>query len=181
MVPMWAACAQNYGEHGRELITVEVALRLLQLLADPSEALERAAERPGGAGAAHLSAVLHNTVFKVRVLPAVGLACCMHRTKAGAPVLVHGSSQAQQLAIAASRTHVAEAQSTRRALWLLRLPTDMPVTCGSACWIMLHACSPRGARPRPSIVSARLVCGGDIIVGRSRPPRKTSSCFDLVL
>ena len=58
------ACPQNYGEHGRELITVEVALRLLQLLADPSEVLERA-DRPGGLGAAHLSSVLHNTVFKV--------------------------------------------------------------------------------------------------------------------
>ena len=43
---------------------MEVALRLLQLLADPSEVLERA-DRPGGLGAAHLSSVLHNTVFKV--------------------------------------------------------------------------------------------------------------------
>ena len=43
---------------------MEVALRLLQLLADPGEVLERA-DRPGGLGAAHLNSVLHNTVFKV--------------------------------------------------------------------------------------------------------------------
>ncbi len=57
-------CVQNYGEHGRELITVEVALRLLQVLADPSAELERA-DRPGGSGKARLKALLHNTIFKV--------------------------------------------------------------------------------------------------------------------
>lgn len=61
---------QNYGEHGRELITVEVALRLLQILADPSAELERA-DKPGGVGKARLKALLHNTVFKVGV-PAPG-------------------------------------------------------------------------------------------------------------
>ncbi|CAL8466007.1 g5543 [Coccomyxa elongata] len=54
----------NYGEHGRELITVEVALRLLQILADPSAELERA-DRPGGPGKARLKALLHNTIFKI--------------------------------------------------------------------------------------------------------------------
>ncbi len=57
-------CRQNYGEHGRELITVEVALRLLQTLADPSAELELA-ERLRSAGRPDLQATLHNTVFKV--------------------------------------------------------------------------------------------------------------------
>ena len=55
---------QNYGEHGRELITVEVALRLLQTLADPSAELQMA-EKLHGAGRPDLQATLHNTVFKV--------------------------------------------------------------------------------------------------------------------
>lgn len=64
MKPISLALWQNYGEHGRELITVEVALRLLQILADPSAELERG-DRPGGPGKARLKALLHNTVFKV--------------------------------------------------------------------------------------------------------------------
>ena len=59
-----SAAAQNYGEHGRELITVEVALRLLQTLADPSAELQ-IAERLRGGGRPDLHATLHNTVFKV--------------------------------------------------------------------------------------------------------------------
>lgn len=55
---------QNYGEHGRELITVEVALRLLQTLADPSAELQ-VAEKLHGLGRPDLQATLHNTVFKV--------------------------------------------------------------------------------------------------------------------
>ena len=55
---------QNYGEHGRELITVEVALRLLQTLADPSAELQLAGKLHG-AGRPDLQATLHNTVFKV--------------------------------------------------------------------------------------------------------------------
>ncbi len=55
---------QNYGEHGRELITVEVALRLLQTLADPSAELQ-GAEKLHGLGRPDLQATLHNTVFKV--------------------------------------------------------------------------------------------------------------------
>lgn len=43
---------------------MEVALRLLQLLADPSAELERA-NRLGGPGKGRLKALLHNTVFKV--------------------------------------------------------------------------------------------------------------------
>lgn len=59
---------QNYGEHGRELITVEVALRLLQTLADPSAELQ-VAGRLRSAGRADLQAMLHNTVFKVLLRP----------------------------------------------------------------------------------------------------------------
>ncbi|CAL5228382.1 g11505 [Coccomyxa viridis] len=54
----------NYGEHGRELITVEVALRLLQTLADPSAELQLA-EKLHGAGRPDLQATLHNTIFKI--------------------------------------------------------------------------------------------------------------------
>lgn len=43
---------------------MEVALRLLQILADPSAELERG-DRPGGPGKARLKSLLHNTVFKV--------------------------------------------------------------------------------------------------------------------
>lgn len=60
----WLPPPQNYGEHGRELITVEVALRLLQTLADPSAELEMA-EKSNAAGKPDLQATLHNTVFKV--------------------------------------------------------------------------------------------------------------------
>ena len=64
---------QNYGEHGRELVTVEVALRLLQLLADPSAELERA-DRAGGLGQAKMRLLLHSTVFKV--LSLLNQLCC---------------------------------------------------------------------------------------------------------
>ncbi len=66
IVPFPGEFVQNYGEHGRELITVEVALRLLQVLADPSAELERA-DMPGGPGKARLKALLHNSIFKVGV------------------------------------------------------------------------------------------------------------------
>ncbi len=55
---------QNYGEHGRELITVEVALRLLAALADPSAAIARSVAR--GQPAHLLKHLLHSAVFKVR-------------------------------------------------------------------------------------------------------------------
>ena len=58
---MWA---QNYGEHGRELITVEVALRLLAALADPGPAIERSVQR--GHSPHLLKNLLHSAVFKVR-------------------------------------------------------------------------------------------------------------------
>jgi hypothetical protein len=60
---------QNYGEHGRELITVEVALRLLAALADPSAAIARSVAR--GQPAHLLKHLLHSAVFKVR--PGLGL------------------------------------------------------------------------------------------------------------
>ena len=58
---MWA---QNYGEHGRELITVEVALRLLAALADPGPAIERSVQR--GHSPHLLKNLLHSSVFKAR-------------------------------------------------------------------------------------------------------------------
>lgn len=56
---------QNYGEHGRELITVEVALRLLAALADPSAAIARSVAR--GQPAHLLKHLLHSAVFKARL------------------------------------------------------------------------------------------------------------------
>jgi len=53
-----------YGEHGRELITVEAALALLADLASPDRALA-AADAPGRAGAPALADALRNTVFKI--------------------------------------------------------------------------------------------------------------------
>lgn len=58
---MWV---QNYGEHGRELITVEVALRLLAALADPRLAIERSVQR--GHSPHLLKNLLHSSVFKAR-------------------------------------------------------------------------------------------------------------------
>lgn len=56
---------QNYGEHGRELITVEVALRLLAALADPTTTIRRSVER--GHSPHLLKHLLHSTVFKARL------------------------------------------------------------------------------------------------------------------
>lgn len=53
-----------YGEHGRELITVEAGLALLADLAAPDRALA-AADAPGRAGAPALADALRNTVFKI--------------------------------------------------------------------------------------------------------------------
>ena len=53
-----------YGEHGRELITVEAALSLLADLASPDRALA-AADAPGRAGAPALVDALAHTVFKI--------------------------------------------------------------------------------------------------------------------
>lgn len=60
----------NYGEHGRELVTVESALALLRDLADPS--LSRAAAaadadpvRSSLGGSERLRALLKRTVFKI--------------------------------------------------------------------------------------------------------------------
>ena len=47
---------------------MEVALALLQALADPTPALQRA-DKQGGAGRARLKALLHSTVFKARAAP----------------------------------------------------------------------------------------------------------------
>ena len=59
-----AMSLQNYGEHGRELITVEVALRLLAALADPGPAIERSVQR--GHSPHLLKNLLHSSVFKAR-------------------------------------------------------------------------------------------------------------------
>jgi hypothetical protein len=75
-------------------VTVEVALRLLQLLADPSAELERA-DRPGGLGQARMRLLLHNTVFKVR--RQLALASCLllgSRPVAAAPVVPQHGLQA---------------------------------------------------------------------------------------
>ena len=55
---------QNFGEHGRELVTVEVALRLLAMLADPKAAAERSAAR--GQPSQRLVHILRQCVFHVR-------------------------------------------------------------------------------------------------------------------
>jgi hypothetical protein len=61
---------QDFGEHGREYISSEVGLRLLQVLADtqlmlnytgPGKRLER------------LTAILQQTVLKVRLMPLMQL------------------------------------------------------------------------------------------------------------
>lgn len=55
--------AQDFGEHGRELITVEVALKLLELLSDPLK-LRRAVNARGG-NLQKLEELLHHSIFKV--------------------------------------------------------------------------------------------------------------------
>ena len=54
---------QNFGEHGRELITVEVALRLLAELGNPRGVMERSYAR--GQPAQRLGHLLRQCVFKV--------------------------------------------------------------------------------------------------------------------
>lgn len=54
---------QNFGEHGRELVTVEVALELLRQLGDPVGAVERSVAR--GQGPHRLLALLRHSVFMV--------------------------------------------------------------------------------------------------------------------
>lgn len=58
---------QDFGEHGRELVTVEVALRLLELLADPTRLDELTAKRGGNPG--KLQALLERSVFKAGFQP----------------------------------------------------------------------------------------------------------------
>lgn len=58
---------QDFGEHGRELVTVEVALRVLDLLADPSR-VEQLVQKRGG-NAEKLAALLERCVFKVICCP----------------------------------------------------------------------------------------------------------------
>ena len=54
---------QNFGEHGRELITVEVALRLLAALGNPRGAIERSQAR--GQPAQRLMHLLKQCIFQV--------------------------------------------------------------------------------------------------------------------
>lgn len=54
---------QDFGEHGRELVTVEVALRVLDLLADPSRV--EVLTRSRGGNPEKMAALLERTVFKV--------------------------------------------------------------------------------------------------------------------
>lgn len=54
---------QDFGEHGREFITSEVGLRLLQVLGDPEQLSKLVG---GGKRAARLKAILEHCVFKVR-------------------------------------------------------------------------------------------------------------------
>ena len=70
---------QNFGEHGRELITVEVALRLLAALGNPRGALERSQAR--GQPAQRLGHLLRQCVFKV------GCALCVRHEGRGKVVL----------------------------------------------------------------------------------------------
>ena len=54
---------QDFGEHGRELVTVEVALRVLDLLADPTRV--EALTKSRGGNPEKMAALLERTVFKV--------------------------------------------------------------------------------------------------------------------
>lgn len=67
-------CLQDFGEHGREFISSEVGLRLLQVLADPQQL--RNITGPGQR-VERLTAILQQTVLKVRLLCCCdgGLAC----------------------------------------------------------------------------------------------------------
>lgn len=62
--------AQDFGEHGREFISSEVGLRLLELLGD-ADALSKLVG--GGRRAARLQAILQHTAFKVGVSVWCGL------------------------------------------------------------------------------------------------------------
>lgn len=65
---------QNFGEHGRELISSEIALRLLRLLCS-SEA-ERGTFLDGwGLRRDHVQALLQRAVFKVRGNMSVRCSC----------------------------------------------------------------------------------------------------------
>ena len=58
-----APCVQDFGQHGREFITSEVGLKLLQALGDPEQLSQLVG---GGKRAARLQAILQQCVFKVR-------------------------------------------------------------------------------------------------------------------
>lgn len=75
--PVWIL--QNFGEHGRELVTVEVALELLRQLGDSSGAVQQSIAR--GHGPNRLLTLLQNTVFMVHLLirSAAFPACCLLR------------------------------------------------------------------------------------------------------
>jgi hypothetical protein len=56
-------CSQDFGEHGREFISSEVGLRLLQVLADPQLLQNYTGQ---GKRLERLNAILEQTVLKVR-------------------------------------------------------------------------------------------------------------------
>ena len=60
---MSTASLQNFGEHGRELISSEIALRLLRLLCD--EAQRAPLLQAYGLSPAHVNQLLQRAVFKV--------------------------------------------------------------------------------------------------------------------
>ena len=80
------AHAQNFGEHGRELVTVEVALRLLAALAAPRAALERSAAR--GQPTQRLGHLLRQCVFKARLVSG-----CLDLEDVSACLLLPGPQQ----------------------------------------------------------------------------------------
>ena len=64
---------QNFGEHGRELITSEIALRLIRLLCDPGRDHLPPLLASLGLPEDHLRAVLNRTVLRVGGGWALGL------------------------------------------------------------------------------------------------------------
>ena len=71
---------QNFGEHGRELISSEIGLRLLEQLCDPGAAVAALAEQ--GLAPAVAEALLRGVVFKVCVRARAGYAGAAARGRA---------------------------------------------------------------------------------------------------
>lgn len=65
---------QDFGEHGRELISSEVALRLLEVLAQPAQLDQLCAQQ--GLDCPRLTRLLRHTVLKVCIRFPLTLVAC---------------------------------------------------------------------------------------------------------